>query len=420
MKRGFTSSFLLIVLLLSNLRPVNGQQSASTSSAQPQLSLQGELAYVLDGNIYLLDLVTGQSQQLTTDSDNRWPTWSADGRYLLYTHAKGEEQSDLYIWDLEKETVPRLLVENACCAAWKADDERIAYLALNGENVALNTIQADGSGQATLLSKVDYERGVSPKGNLRWLPSTQSNGLLIPLEIVAGSAQNGLAVQTALFQVDEQTQTLTPFQAIAADCSLLNADVGLAQDQSTALAMAFEGTCANTKHNKGILLAHPAEAAPSQELPGLAYPSFSPDSRYLVAERYAESADYTDAKPTGLVLHNLTDNTEVALIDGGTQPAWRPASPVDPAVARFAQPGERVVTIEPALTWQEATYRVHALTTGESKLITPAIFSAPNAEALTKRGISALIVTKDGKVVNDAATLRQVFLLYTAAYLLYE
>jgi len=39
MKRGFTSSFLLIVLLLSNLRPVNGQQSASTSSAQPQLSL---------------------------------------------------------------------------------------------------------------------------------------------------------------------------------------------------------------------------------------------------------------------------------------------------------------------------------------------------------------------------------------------
>ncbi len=54
---------------------------------------------MLDGDIWLLDLFTGESQQLTTDGDNRWPTWSRDGRYLFYTHTEDGERFDLYILD---------------------------------------------------------------------------------------------------------------------------------------------------------------------------------------------------------------------------------------------------------------------------------------------------------------------------------
>ena len=50
---------------------------ASVASAVVDLPVfhQGEIAYVLDGNIWLLDLVTGASEQLTADGENRWPSW---------------------------------------------------------------------------------------------------------------------------------------------------------------------------------------------------------------------------------------------------------------------------------------------------------------------------------------------------------
>jgi hypothetical protein len=44
----------------------------------------GEIAYVHEGDIYLLDLATGDTEQLTDDGTNRDPAWMPDGEWLAF------------------------------------------------------------------------------------------------------------------------------------------------------------------------------------------------------------------------------------------------------------------------------------------------------------------------------------------------
>ncbi len=77
---------ILVLSLLVTLAPVGVY--AQTAEKEDRPALQGEIAYVHDGDIWLLDLFSNESRRLTEDGGNRWPSWSDDGRYLLYTHEK--------------------------------------------------------------------------------------------------------------------------------------------------------------------------------------------------------------------------------------------------------------------------------------------------------------------------------------------
>jgi len=411
MRERRTSITLVTALILSLLLPSHAQAIAP-GSIPLQTARQGEIAYILDGDIWLLDLFTGESQQLTTDGDNRWPTWSTDGRYLLYTHGNMEETADLYILEVGQGE-PRLLVENACCAAWEPDGDRIAYIALAGGELAIEAVRPDGSGKETLFAPLQYGRSSWPTGNMLWLPET--GGILAPLEVIENSVQARLITYESIFIVDLRDAKLEPIHLEkGVECSIRNPAFGI-----NTLAFEFEGNpgCVEgTTSAKGIAIGDRGFV----EVPWLAYPSGSSDGQFLVAERYAEATDPAEAARQGIVLYNPSDETEQMLVEGGAQPAWRPAPLVDPAVARYIQPGERVVTIQPALSYGGSAYQVHYLATGNYTKTDASLFIAPTPEFFVNQGITALIVTKDGQVVTDAEMLRQVFLLYTAAYYLYE
>ena len=65
--------------------PSPGATPAAT--ATPAAGL-GKLAFVRDGDIWLLDVESGEERQFTSDGGNAEPRWSPDGRWLAFVKAE--------------------------------------------------------------------------------------------------------------------------------------------------------------------------------------------------------------------------------------------------------------------------------------------------------------------------------------------
>jgi formylglycine-generating enzyme required for sulfatase activity len=413
------SLILLVALLLSLLAPTSARVVllAQDAAGPP---IQGEIAYALDGDIWLHDLLTGDVQQLTDDGGNHWPAWSPDGRFLTYSHGDDLESSDLYLLDTANgETT--LLVEQACCADWEPNGQRIAYLALGSDVLSVAAILPDGAGQETLLTELTVGGGAYPAGRLVWVDDRY---LLAPLEYID---QQSLDFVRDVFPID-----LYYAEADSGmrqdDCAVLGRDVVIDERgdlRSEAIAFERAGDECNTVMQavsapKGIDLVQYDDDKEGGELPWLAAPSFSSDGLYLVAERYTEADDPADAELWGVTVVNLTNNSQQDVAANATQPAWRPAPAIDPAAVHFAQAGERIVTMQPPLSLDGKVYQVSYFTTGDLKRRDAGLFHLATPQWLADQQVTGFVVSADGRVVRDAKTLRQVFELYHAAYHLYD
>lgn len=107
------------------------------------------------------------------------------------------------------------------------------------------------------------------------------------------------------------------------------------------------------------------------------------------------------------------------VIAGLPDAAIAQTSTIDPT--SYAQPGERVVTIQPALSYGGHEYTVHYFSAGEYDRQDARMFSVATSDYFQRQGVTGLLITEDGqRVVDDEETLRLIFTLYPAAYLLYE
>ncbi len=366
-------SFLFsLSLILSSL--VSLDASASTIVSQPPASsLQGEIAYVLDGNIWLYNLSTKASKQLTTEGGNRWPSWSTDGSSLLYTNSKSESIGDLYIIQPGLDETPKLLAKEACCAGWSPNSNQIAYISFASKDLSIKKIQSDGSGEEILLSPMTYEYDISPNGAIHWIQlkdrslnsSELSDGMFIPLNVSVSSTNNEVDTYGAVFTFDRQR--LRAGEG-GVGCSLFGLDLLNRSGEMPYFALSFEGNgCigGDLKSVKGILIGQDLpQGRRTQDLPWLAYPTFSPDGNYLAAEQYGETADYEESNLIGLILYDIQNQVKQELVINGSQPAWRPTLSEESMIAHYAKSDEHVVTIEPPLIWQGSTFRVHYIASG--------------------------------------------------------
>ena len=137
---------------------------APTLTATPAAGL-GKLAFVSDGDVWVLDVDSGQERQLTTDGGNREPRWSPDGRWLAF--AKGEAGA---IWVMRANGSDISLVAESSRAgfAWAPADNRLAYA--TGEGV-LWLVDVE-SGEHLELSLPDSE-----VSRFAWLP--EGEGLVL-------------------------------------------------------------------------------------------------------------------------------------------------------------------------------------------------------------------------------------------------
>jgi len=139
---------------------------APTLTATPAAGL-GKLAFVSDGDIWVLDVDSGQERQLTTDGGNREPRWSPDGRWLAFT--KGEAGA---IWVMREDgSHASLVVDSARTGpSWVPGGNRLTYATGEG---ALGLVDVEsGEQEALILSDSEISR-------FAWLPD--GNALVVEL-----------------------------------------------------------------------------------------------------------------------------------------------------------------------------------------------------------------------------------------------
>lgn len=420
---------LLLGVLTFNFVPAYPVHSANMLQSSSQAAVQGEVAYVLNGDIWLLDLFTGKTQQLTTNGNNQLPNWSSDGRYLFYSHGVELEQSDVYILE-PGQGEPELLVEDACCAGWEPSSNRIAYIALNEDKLSIEAMRADGSNRETLYSPLTYGGGVYPNGKLSLFPIPSENEILVsvPVELIGANDENTPILAPAILHIELMGGNIQTTKT-RGECLIPSFDmISNEADGRYVVAIAFlEGNVPCTQVNDKVTDPRGVEFSRYigsdeylRELPWLAYPTLSPDGYYLVAERFIESNDPASSALWGIVLYNsLTDN-QLDLIEGASQPAWRPLSPTGPVLPHYDPSDQQYIAIDPPLTYDGATYQIHYLSTGDYTRTDADLFSLATPALFESRGITALVVTRNDEVVHDEATLRHIFQLYAAAYYLYH
>lgn len=96
-----------------------------------------------------------------------------------------------------------------------------------------------------------------------------------------------------------------------------------------------------------------------------------------------------------------------------------PAQGQGGTIGDYVHPGERLVTIQPSLSYQGHLYTVHYFTTGSGGLNDSKFIYVASPQYFERNGITAVMVTVDGAPVTDEETIRLVLTLYRAAHYLY-
>jgi Tol biopolymer transport system component len=120
-----------------------------TPTATPAAGL-GKLAFVRDGDIWLLDVDSGQERQLTSDGGNMGPRWSPDGRWLAFVKAEAGA-----IWLMREDGSDASLVAESASGSpiWAPGEDRLAYVTSEG---VLGLLDVE-SGEQQELAGPDWE-----------------------------------------------------------------------------------------------------------------------------------------------------------------------------------------------------------------------------------------------------------------------
>jgi hypothetical protein len=293
-----------------------------------QLTSTGEIAYIHDGDIYLLDLATGDTEQLTDDGTNRDPAWMPDGEWLAFA-SNHEGNDNIYMMRADGSQQTRLTNEPG--------DENLPTFSSNGMLFFAHT-SVDGVYSIVQHDISDgelatYKAGFGPDHYPLDLDAISDNEVIFSfgmslgrdIEFVNVSAQS--ASPSGLSMSREQYQ----------DCQLNGGGIYSGQQASHENLLAFiaQPICEREGDMQGsIYIATPGESLPearlvtSIELPSLqgwpAYLDWSPDDHWLVFDR-----DYGE-QGSELYIVNAEGGEPQQISAVGSNPAWRPAVAPEP------------------------------------------------------------------------------------------
>lgn len=94
---------------------------------------------------------------------------------------------------------------------------------------------------------------------------------------------------------------------------------------------------------------------------------------------------------------------------------------VAPDLDAFRRLGEEVYTLEPALELDGHLYRIHYYVRGRPPAdpTSPQLIGRATADSFDAAGVRGLLLTEDERILDDPTRIREVLLLYRAAYVLY-
>lgn len=300
---------------------------AVTPSAEPAATIRAEtpapvettaaedesgnqIAYVKENNIWLLDLATGGTWQLTTEGENSDPAWSPDGQTLVFTR--------MYDGNLEIATI-------------RADGSDLTRITDNAANDLYPAFSRNGT-----LFYARHQRGAESDMEVikrdaagsETVVYTQPGGLCTPVHLSAGEeTQVALSINCGrgynAFLIDLATNTTIDIsQEYAPTACVYQATFARTQPQLAVLTAQDCSPQVNTgiaTLNIGDVQPTLAELFTNREIWSI---DWSPDDQALVFQKESRS----DPDLSGLWLLSLGGEGKEPsqLTKEGTSPAWRP------------------------------------------------------------------------------------------------
>lgn len=170
-------------------RSVENEQSASINPSHGQYiggwlgeipitnaNANGQIAYVSNDQIHIYNLDTNSNIQITTTGNNRLPTWSYDGKYLLFIHGPAQTAS-LIVMDQNWKEIASF---PARAGQWVSNSYEIIWI--NQMHNAFYQSEFDGSKPRRLYEEIPFP---DPKNEV-WddFSLTPDNSVIVSLRFV--------------------------------------------------------------------------------------------------------------------------------------------------------------------------------------------------------------------------------------------
>lgn len=134
----------------SKARLLTGMEGAD----EPALSRQGVVAFTEPGGgMYRIEVDgTGERRLTPVGLFASGPSWSPDGRAILFDGGEFGGEGELYVMDDDGNGLRRLTktFEGECAYAWSGDGSEVFFARTHGEGFDLYVVRADGSDERRL------------------------------------------------------------------------------------------------------------------------------------------------------------------------------------------------------------------------------------------------------------------------------
>lgn len=276
-------------------------------TATPFSPWRGQIAYVHDGNIWLLDLVTGATTQLTDDGASGAPAWSPDGAWIVFATEQSNNSQIVRMRADGSERTQLTSSESLKLFPAYAPDGAIHFIRrAPGDTPPIEVVRLHADGSETVVH-------------------AEPGGLCGPTNLSVGS-ENAIALSLGcgmgsyMFVITPGAEPIDVGNAI--DGAICAADGEWAHRPSrllvkTAVECAYQQGSSLTAVDLASTPLQPTELFTGQRIGGFGWSS---DDRAIAFSTYLPDSGASG----GLWIVNTTGGEAQRVLDVGSSPAWRP------------------------------------------------------------------------------------------------
>lgn len=289
----------------SSWSPAARLQPSATPGGEPPSST---IAYLDGGNLWLLDLVSEQSRQLTDDGQSSDPAWSPDGQWLALTTTRdGQPQIELLRADGSERRAVTTGPSQASFPAFGRDGTLYFIRRAPGDTPPIQIVRRDVAGTETVVH--------SEPGGL-----CGPIGLSVAVDQRAALSLNCGRGSYTLISTPGISDTIDLGQQIGAGVC---AAPGVWTQRDTRIAAITARECAYHQETSIVVVDQVGDAPQVRRVldsSGIRDLDWSPDGQWLVYARFTATGE-----PGGLWLIGSDGQDEPRQISAtGAEPAWRP------------------------------------------------------------------------------------------------
>lgn len=297
-------------------RQIDVAQSAAALSFEVVCSAATQLAFVRDGQIYLVKSNGADLVRLTNGDE---PAWSPDGRRIAFIRRRDGstdfELGDLYVMDADGSNA-RLIAPSANSPAWSPDSKKIAFSTYRGGDGAVLIMSVDDDAKPPV--RIGFDRGFngwpawSPDGSrIAFVSDWEAFDYALELYVVNADGSNPKQLTNGFFGSVKSWPSYTQYAQPA--WSPDGSRIALV----TCVAWQW-ATCGES--NVAVMNTDGSNLLTVASSRGLARPTWSPDGRGLAFAR--TSYDHC-CRVDSVFFVRLGGSDERLIVSNGYSPSWR-------------------------------------------------------------------------------------------------